>query len=146
MQHKFYLGSVIILMSLAYLMWTSFQQSTSMHLTLGMLMEKIQLGHPISDRIQLGGSTVVPGSILWDKYKSKATFDITDGENNLSVRYVGNALLPDTFKDEALVVLEGEYNTQKTSFEADLIFAKCPSKYEGQDYSNHVEAMQETGY
>jgi cytochrome c-type biogenesis protein CcmE len=111
-----------------------------------MFIEKIQLGHPISDRIQLGGSTVVPGSILWDKYKSKARFNITDGENTLSVRYVGNALLPDTFKEEALVVLEGKYNNQKTSFEADLVFAKCPSKYEGQDYSNHVEAMQETSY
>lgn len=146
MQHKFYFGSVIILMGLAYLIWISFQQSTSMHLTLGMFIEKIQLGHPISDRIQLGGSTVVPGSILWDKYKSKARFNITDGENTLSVRYVGNALLPDTFKEEALVVLEGKYNNQKTSFEADLVFAKCPSKYEGQDYSNHVEAMQETSY
>ena len=146
MQRKFYFGSVVILIGMAYLMWTSFQQSTSMHLTLGMLMEKVQLGHAISDRIQLGGSTVVPGSILWDKYKSKATFDITDGESNLNVKYVGNALLPDTFKDEALVVLEGKYNNKKTYFEADLVFAKCPSKYEGQDYSNHVEAMQKTNY
>ena len=82
-----------------------------MHLTLDMLMEKVKLDQHISERIQLGGSTVVPGSILWDKYKSRATFTITDGEHDLIIRYVGNALLPDTFKDNALVVLEGKYNS-----------------------------------
>ncbi len=141
-RHKFYFGSVVILTGLGYLIWTSFQQSTSMHLTLDMLMEKVKLDQHISERIQLGGSTVVPGSILWDKYKSRATFTITDGEHDLIIRYVGNALLPDTFKDDALVVLEGKYNSQKTSFEADLVFAKCPSKYEGQDYDKHVDAMK----
>ncbi len=146
LQHKFFFGSFVILACLCYLIWSSFQQSTSMHLTLDMLLDKIHSGHPMSERIQLGGSTVVPGSISWDKYKSKATFNITDGTNNVSVKYIGNALLPDTFKDNALVVLEGEYDLKKTFFEADLVFAKCPSKYEGQNYSAHVDAMQETSY
>ena len=51
-------------------------------------------------------------------------------------------MLPDTFKDKALVVLEGEYVAAKDSFDAEVVFAKCPSKYEGQDYGGHVQAMK----
>jgi cytochrome c-type biogenesis protein CcmE len=91
----------------------------------------------------LGGGTVVPGSIEWDKYHSRPEFTITDGEHSLKVRYTGNAVLPDTFKDKALVVLEGEYHQTNNTFTADVVFAKCPSKYEGQSYDGHVQAMND---
>ena len=94
-------------------------------------------------RIQLGGGTVVPGSIEWDPYRSRPEFTITDGEHTLKVRYVGNAVLPDTFKDEALVVLEGQFHQTDQIFSADVVFAKCPSKYEGQSYDGHVQAMND---
>ena len=29
-----------------------------------------------------------------------------------------------------------------SSFDAEVVFAKCPSKYEGQDYDGHVQAMK----
>ena len=50
---------------------------------------------------------------------------------------------PTRFQDEALVVMEGRYLPRQRLFEADIIFAKCPSKYEGQSYEGHVEAMGE---
>ena len=112
-------------------------------MTLQNLMEAAHSDALEGQRIQLGGSTVVPGSIQWDKYRSSAEFDITDGERSLRVRYVGNAVLPDTFKDEALVVLEGEYQATHGAFDAEVVFAKCPSKYEGQDYEGHVQAMKD---
>ena len=111
-------------------------------MTLQSLTEAAQEDGLKGERIQLGGSTIVPGSIQWDKYKSSAAFDITDGERTMRVQYVGNAVLPDTFKDEALVVLEGKYVAANNSFDAEVVFAKCPSKYEGQDYDGHMQAMK----
>ena len=141
-RNKSLVGSFIIVACLIYLIASSFEQATSIHLTLNTLNRMVSKDNVLADRIQLGGSTVVPGSIKWDKYKSKATFDIADELDTLEVAYIGNALLPDTFKDSALVVLEGNYNVSSNKFEADLVFAKCPSKYEGQDYDDHVKAMQ----
>ena len=141
-RHKFTVGALVVATGLFYLFLTGFQQSSSTHMTLQSLTEAAQEDGLKGERIQLGGSTVVPGSIQWDKYQSSAAFDITDGERTMRVQYVGNAVLPDTFKDEALVVLEGEYVAANNSFDAEVVFAKCPSKYEGQDYDGHVQAMK----
>ncbi len=144
MQHKFTVGALVIITGLFYLLLTGFQQSSSLHMTLQSLTEE---GAELAGRrIQLGGSTVIPGSIVWDKYHSSAEFDIVDGERTLHIRYVGNAVLPDTFKDRALVVLEGEYHAAQDRFDAEVVFAKCPSKYEGQDYEGHVQAMENESY
>lgn len=142
-RHKFTAGAFVVATGLFYLFLTGFQQSSSTHMTLQHLVEAASEDELQGQRIQLGGSTVVPGSIQWDKYKSSAEFDITDGQQKLRVHYVGNAVLPDTFKDEALVVLEGEYVAANNSFAAEVVFAKCPSKYEGQDYDGHVQAMKD---
>ena len=142
--HKFTVGALVVATGLFYLFLTGFQQSYSLHMTLQTLAEK---GDELEGRrIQLGGSTVVPGSIAWDKYHSSAEFDIIGGERTLHIRYVGNAVLPDTFKDKAMVVLEGQYHTAQRTFDAEVVFAKCPSKYEGQDYEGHVQAMENESY
>jgi len=44
------------------------------------------------------------------------------------VSYAG--LIPDTFKDDAEVVVEGVCNPDDPSFNATTLLAKCPSKYE----------------
>ena len=137
-RHKFTLGSLVIAAGLIYLFVAGVQQSTATHMTLQTLMEGAT---DDGRRIQLGGSTVVSGSIEWDRYRSRPEFVITDGQHTLRVRYVGHAVLPDTFKDEALVVLEGEYDSADRVFAAEIVFAKCPSKYEGQSYEGHVQAM-----
>lgn len=141
-QHKFTLGSLVIAAGLIYLFAAGVQQSTATHMTLQTLMDGAT---DQGQRIQLGGGTVVPGSIEWDQYRSRPEFVITDGQHTLRVRYVGHTVLPDTFKDEALVVLEGEYHLADQIFAADLVFAKCPSKYEGQSYEGHVQAMNSPG-
>ena len=86
-RHKFTVGALVVATGLFYLFLTGFQQSSSMHATLQSLTEEVGNGNLAGQRIQLGGSTVVPGSIAWDKYKSSAEFDITDGERTLHARY-----------------------------------------------------------
>lgn len=141
-QYRFILGSLVIAAGLVYLFATGVKQSAAMHMTLPDLVTQVRREGLEGQRIQLGGSTVVSGSIKWDEYHHRPEFDITDGLHTLRVRYSGNTVLPDTFKDEALVVLEGHYLADEHLFDAQVVFAKCPSKYEGQSYEAHVEAMK----
>ena len=143
MKNKFTYGAVLIAAGLVYLFVSSVEQSASTHVTLDTLMQ--DGGTYDGRRLQLGGCTVVEGSINWDQFRHRPEFLITDGEQNLRVRYRGNGVLPDTFKDQALVVLEGHYNRGTDEFDAQVVFAKCPSKYEGQDYQGHIDAMEESG-
>ena len=142
MRGKFAIGSVIIGLGVIFLIFTGVQQSAARHMTLDMLLEQ-SVTELDGRRIQLGGCTVVVGSIEWDAYRHRPEFLVTDGERNLQVRYTGNAVLPDTFQDRAQVVVEGLYvaGGGEPQFEAEIVFAKCPSKYEGQSYDDHVGAL-----
>mgnify|MGYP001266697822 CR=1 FL=1 len=144
MRYKFVVGSVVVTAGLVFLLISGVRQSSARHLTLDMLLTQAANSELRDRRIQLGGCTVVDGSIQWDEYRHRPAFTVTDGERALQVRYTGNAVLPDTFRDRALVVLEGRL-TQANQFEADLVFAKCPSKYEGESYDDHVEALKKEG-
>ena len=141
-RYRFVIGSLAIAAGLVYLFSAGVRESAAHHMTLSML-EATDDARLYSRRIQLGGCTVVKGSIEWDEYRHRPEFTVGDGERTLQVRYSGNSVLPDTFQDEALVVMEGRYLPRQRLFDADIIFAKCPSKYEGQSYEGHVEAMGE---
>lgn len=140
---RFTLGAAVIAAGLLYLFVTGFQQSAAAQVDLATLLEQIG-GHQLGgERVQLGGSTVVPGSIQWDEYRSRPEFTITDGDRTLRVRYTGNAVLPDTFQDRAQVVLEGRYDPAASTFDAQVVYAKCPSKYEGQNYEDHLQGTRD---
>lgn len=139
--YKFTLAGLLVAGGLGYLFITGFQQSAATQVTLAILEEKKAGGGVGDQRLQLGGCTVVEGSIRWDQYRHRPDFAITDGQRLLRVRYTGSSVLPDTFKDKAQVVLEGRYLAAQDLFDAKVVFAKCPSKYEGQDYQGHVEAL-----
>ncbi len=141
-QYRFVAGSLVIVACLVFLLVSSVRQSAARHMTLPMLLEQVEESNA-HGRIQLGGCTVVEGSIQWDTYRHRPQFEVSDGERTLSVHYTGNAVLPDTFQDNALVVLEGEFVPDQSRFDAEVVFAKCPSKYEGENYKDHVEAMEQ---
>ena len=141
-RYKFVIGSIVIAAGLVYLFSAGVRESAARHMTLSML-ESTDDSQFNGRRIQLGGCSVVKGSIRWDEYRHRPEFTVGDGEHTLRVRYSGNAILPDTFQDQAPVVMEGRFLPHQRLFDADIIFAKCPSKYEGQSYVGHVEAMGE---
>ena len=138
-QPKFILGSAVIGAGLIYLMVAGFQQSSVSHMTLATFAER---AHSLAgERLQIGGCSVVAGSIEWDEYRHRPQFKVADDQHSLQVHYTGNAVLPDTFMDEALVVMEGYYDPTAHQFQAQVVFAKCPSKYEGENYEDHVVAL-----
>lgn len=142
MRQKLVLGSLVVALGVIALVVLGVRQSSARHMTLDQLIT-VPL-ESATGRIQLAGCTVVPGSIQWDEYRHRPAFTITDGERQIEVRYTGNAVLPDTFQDRAQVVMEGRYVPESARFEAEVVMAKCPSKYEGQSYEEHREALGES--
>ena len=76
----------------------------------------------INQRLRLGGlvksnSINIIGTII--------KFDVTDGNNSVSVKYEG--LLPDLFKEDQGVIVEGKFDSN--SFNADNLLAKHDENY-----------------
>ena len=76
----------------------------------------------INQRLRLGGlvksnSISIIGTII--------KFDVTDGNNSVSVNYEG--LLPDLFKEGQGVIVEGKFDSN--SFNADNLLAKHDENY-----------------
>ena len=73
---------------------------------------------------------VLPGSIVRTSAGMRVHFVMTEGDQRLPVDYEG--VIPDTFVDEADVVVEGALRSDGV-FAASVLLAKCPSKYEAAD-------------
>lgn len=129
--------SLVLVLGLVYLFVSGFRESRSDHMTVSALAGAVASGDFEDRRVQLAGQ-VVTGTIEWDQYHHRPEFTVTENGENMRVRYVGNALIPDTFKDDSPVVLEGHWRAAEGVFAAEVVMAKCPSKYEGQSYDNHT--------
>ncbi len=78
------------------------------------------------ERVRLSGQ-VVDGSIATDPSAGTVRFAVSDGTSTIPIVYHGPR--PDTLRDEAEAVVEGELGADGV-FHADVLFAKCPSKFQ----------------
>lgn len=78
------------------------------------------------DNFRINGK-VQPGSIERLAGGARVRFVMTEGGAQLPVDFEG--IIPDTFVDDADVVVHGQLEADGT-FRADELLAKCPSKYE----------------
>jgi len=131
---KFIAGFAVIIVSLVILVISSSKQLSMYYFTVTELeAREIEF---VDKQIKLAG-IVVPGSIkqidgnrtveflIWEPLE-KGTFS-----EKRAVRYSG--IIPDTFRDESNVVLEGKTHADGI-FVAETLLAKCPSKYESKSY------------
>ncbi len=123
-QLKFVVGSVVIILTLAFLGYSGFQESKSYYLTVTELYASKDTSY--EKRLKVAGD-VVPKSIVRDGKTIK--FVISQEGNTLPVVYVGTDAPPDTFVDRAQAVVEGKYGRDGV-FTANHMQAKCASKYE----------------
>ncbi len=123
---KFIIAIVIIVSTVSYLVYGSAKDSMVYYLTVNEMTDRVPGIY--NERIRVSG-IVVPGSIQKDADGS-LKFKITDGNDTISVDYKG--IIPDIFKDEVEAVVEGEYTEDKI-FKADILLAKCPTKYESDE-------------
>src|SRR5437762_1095648 len=119
---KFGAGIAIILGVVAWEAVTGFQQSKTYYVTVSELLS----GKAARQRVRVGGS-VAPDSIK--RHNGTVTFRLAQNADAVPVVYIGSDTLPDTFRDGAQAIVEGEYGSDGT-FRAEHIQAKCASKYQ----------------
>ena len=78
-----------------------------------------------SAQVRVGGP-LVPGSIHWDNGTRTMTFQLQGNTRPLTVVYRGFA--PDSFRDGATVIVEGQMGASG-SFTASTLLVKCPHAY-----------------
>jgi cytochrome c-type biogenesis protein CcmE len=124
---KFLVLGLGVLLSMTFLMVVGMNRPGGMvyYLTVS---EFMQQADPAGGDYKING-TVSMGSIERMTTGMDVRFVITDGSSSLPVAYHG--VIPDTFVDDAAVVVEGRL--QDGTFVAHNLLAKCPSKYEAAD-------------
>ena len=123
-RHKFLIGSGIIIATLLGLAYVGFTQSKTYYHT---ITELTTLNGPsLHQRMRVSGN-VRAGSI--EHVSGRVDFVLTEQGRDLAVSYVGRDPLPDTFKDGAQALVEGNL-TAGGNFQAEQGQAKCASKYQ----------------
>jgi cytochrome c-type biogenesis protein CcmE len=123
---KFIVGGAVIVAALGWLGFVGFEESKSYYITVdefGSMKNSLE-----GKTVRLAGD-VVPGSI--DRSKPQMEFVIESRETRIRIRYIGKALIPDTFQDGAKALVEGSMAPDGI-FQARHIEAKCASKYEAE--------------
>jgi cytochrome c-type biogenesis protein CcmE len=119
---KFGIGVGIILGVVGWEAVSGFQQSKTYYVT----VSELQQGRAARHRVRVGG-TVQPGSVA--RRGGRVTFRLAQDANTIPVTYVGTDTLPDTFKDGAQAIIDGDY-LPSGEFQAETVQAKCASKYQ----------------
>jgi cytochrome c-type biogenesis protein CcmE len=125
-QLKFVVGSVVIILTLAYLAYSGYQDSKSYFQTVPELYA--MKDKAVGVRTQVSGD-VVPGTIQRSTDGKVVDFVIGQEPQTLKIRYVGKSPLPDTLIDRATAIASGSLGHDGV-FTATDITAKCASKYE----------------
>ena len=125
--------SVVLVLAFAGLLWSTLREGTEYFMDVNEVMPNRQAweGKPL----RLHGY-VVPGSILVKRDSLEYRFKIQNapprssepGATTVDVSYKG--IVPDTFKDEAEVTLQGRLSPAGFHTDPNGVTAKCPSKYE----------------
>lgn len=120
---SFALAGLVILGAVAYLIFANTQSNAAYDMTVSQLR---QCAGCTSQAVRVEG-TVLKGSIQRDESTQRLTFAISDGSQSLSIVYMG--VVPDIFNAGIQVVVEGHYAGQHSTFQAQTLLTKCPSKF-----------------
>ena len=123
---KFVTGILVVAAAIGVLVGVSFQGNMAYYIEVNDYLSKGSAAY--GDAFKVRGY-VVADSVQREPGKLGIEFEMNDGEGgpSLTVRY--DKEVPDTFVDDAEVVVKGAL-TPEGAFEADTLLAKCPSKYE----------------
>ncbi len=118
---KFGIGIGIILAIVAWEGISGFQENKSYYVT----VKELTNAQSSRKHIRVGG-VVAQGTI--QRHSGQVSFRLAQDAKSIPVTYVGSDTLPDTFKDGAQAIVDGDY-LANGDFRADKIQAKCASKY-----------------
>lgn len=127
-QLKFLIGPVVIVLVLAWIATSALTSTMAYFQTVSELYALEAAGQLDGKRLKVMGE-VVPGTIVRSEDALNFTIVDVDTHQTLDIRYVGNSPVPDTLRDYAEAVVDGEY-TGEGVFTGTTLQAKCASKYE----------------
>jgi len=132
-RYKLIIAIGVIALGITYLVYGSVKDTMVYYLTVQELKDRVPSVY--KERVRVSG-TVVPGSIR-NEVGGFLEFKIADGDDSIDVKYKG--VIPDTFNDGVEAVVEGLY-TPSNVFNANVLLAKCPTKYESTDSLRKAES------
>ena len=122
---KIGLTSLVLVMAFGGLLYSTLAEGTEYYKHVDEVM-----GQPdqwYGKKLQLHGY-VVPNSILVRKSDLEYRFQVQSNGQIVNATYRG--VVPDTFKNDAEVVLKGQLTPEGFQVNPNGVMAKCPSKYE----------------
>ncbi len=124
---KFLIVGALILGAISYLMFSGINDSMVYYYTVS---EALEMEQELANRgIRVSGY-VQAGTIHKDTGQSRVDFLVFEKESDRTLPVTYQGIIPDTFKDNAEVLVEGMYRSEEGIFHANVLLAKCPSKYE----------------
>ena len=122
----------VLLLAFTGLLWSTLREGTEYFKHVDEVMTNRQAWE--GKKLQLHGY-VVPGSIYRKRDSLEYRFKVQNnparsGEQGNVVEASYTGIVPDTFKDEAEVVLRGSLAADGFHTDPNGVVAKCPSKYE----------------
>ncbi|MBF0274533.1 MAG: cytochrome c maturation protein CcmE [Nitrospinae bacterium] len=130
-QIKFAGGSLVIVAAIIYLISAGISKSSLYYLTVEELVAEGSSAYNKGMRVE---GKVVPGSIVRKDEKMELTFNLGKNLSFVPVTYTG--VIPDMFKDDTKVVVEGTFSSNGI-FKANTLMTSCPSKYEASKEEGH---------
>jgi cytochrome c-type biogenesis protein CcmE len=131
---KITLTSAVLVLAFAGLLWSTLRDGTEYYKNVDEVMTDPQAWE--GKALQLHGY-VVPGSIMRKRDSLEYRFQVRntparagDDASAVIVDATYSGVVPDTFKDEAEVVLKGRLDGTTFHTVPNGVMAKCPSKYE----------------
>jgi cytochrome c-type biogenesis protein CcmE len=119
------LTGVVLVLAFGGLLYSTLSEGTEYYKHVDEVMVNPEAWH--GKRLQLHGF-VVPKSITRTRDSLHYRFEVHSNGHVVRAMYTG--IVPDTFKDEAEVVLKGTLGPDGFHVVPDGVMAKCPSKYE----------------
>jgi cytochrome c-type biogenesis protein CcmE len=119
---SFLIAGLAIAGAVIYLVVANTQASAAYYMT----VKELRACTTCVDRTVRVAGTVAPGTIQRTSTSETVKFTVADGSLLMPVIY--NGIVPDVFKDNVQVVVEGKL--QNGVFRADTLLAKCPSKFQ----------------
>jgi cytochrome c-type biogenesis protein CcmE len=134
---KYVVAGVIVLAALVGLIYSGAKESMVYFYTPSELLAKRESVQGKALRV---GGMVVGGSLRWDAQNLLLTFQLTDGQDTVSVRHKGTA--PDLFREGAGAVVEGTW-VPEGYFRSSNIMAKHSEEYKPPTHPETLEAKKE---
>jgi cytochrome c-type biogenesis protein CcmE len=132
-KEKFFLGVLLIVGAVGYLMYTGIRETSTYYLTIEEFL--VQREALANEGIRVAGR-VQEGSMKWDPKDLYLSFVLGPFKEGTEQRRAGvpvhyQGILPDMFAEGRDVIVEGRYDAGNT-LAAKTIMTSCPSKYEPQ--------------